>query len=109
MQVNLYKNKNVLVAICNAIGKDSELVNKIIEARNLELKDGDDLLDEVVFTVNGVELDFNNFIDSFATDWNNQVEKCAIELINQRYNGLLDSIYNIQEELDYQKEKIKME
>lgn len=107
MKVNLYKNKNVLVAICNAIGKDSELVNKIIEARNLELKDGADLLDEVVFTVNGVELDFNNFINSFATDWNKQVEKCAIELINQKYNGLLDSIYNIQEELDYQKDRIE--
>ena len=109
MKVNLYKNKNVLIAICNAIGKDSELVNKIIEARNLELKDGNDLLDEVVFTVNGVELDFNNFINSFATDWNKQVEKCAIELINQKYNGLLDSIYKIQEELDYQKEKITMD
>ena len=107
MQVNLYKNRNVFVAICNAIGKDSELVNKIIEARNLELKDGDDLLDEIVFTVNGVELDFNNFINGFATEWNKQVEKCAIELVNQKYNGLLDSIYNIQEELDYQKDRIE--
>ena len=107
MKVNLYKNKNALIAICNAIGKDSELVNKIIEARNLELKDGDDLLDEVVFTVNEVELDFNNFINSFAAEWNKQVEKCALEILEQKYNGLLDSIHNIQNELNCQKEKIE--
>ena len=108
MKVNLYKNKNVFVAICNAIGKNSELIDKIIEARNPELKDGADFLDEVVFTVNGIELDFNNFINGFATEWNKQVEECALEILEQKYNGLLDSIHNIQNELDYQREKIEI-
>ena len=107
MKVNLYKNRNVFVAVCNAIGKEHDLVNKIIEARDPDLKDGADAIDEIVFTVNGIELDFNNFINGFATEWNKQVEKCAIELVNQKYNGLLDSIYNIQEELDYQKDRIE--
>jgi hypothetical protein len=107
MKVNLYKNRNVFVAVCNAIGKEHDLVNKIIEARDPDLKDGADAIDEIVFTVNGIELDFNNFINGFATEWNKQVEKCAIELINQKYNGLLDSIYSIQEELDYQKDRIE--
>ena len=107
MKVNLYKNRRVFVAVCNAIGKELNLIDKIIEARNPELKDGADSLDEIVFTVNGVELNFNNFINSFAAEWNKQVEKCAIELVNQKYNGLLDSIHSIQEELDYQKEKIE--
>lgn len=107
MKVNLYKNRNVFVSVCNAIGKEHDLVNKIIEARDPDLKDGADAIDEIVFTVNGIELDFNNFINNFAAEWNKQVEKCAIELINQKYNGLLDSIYNIQEELDYQKDRIE--
>ena len=54
MKVNLYKESNVKVAILNTISSDPTLIQRIIDARNPELKDGNDPCEDVVFTINGI-------------------------------------------------------
>ena len=106
MKVNLYKNNNVKVAIFNAIGNNVDLTKQFLDARDLNLKDEDGApLDEVVFTINGIELDFNNFINSFAEQWNSIVEKRALEIVQEKYEALLSPVHEILEEIEYQKNK----
>ena len=81
MKVNLYKESNVKVAILNTISSDPTLIQRIINARNPELKDGNDPCEEVVFTINGIEVDFNNFIDTFSKQYNKTVELRANEIL----------------------------
>ena len=107
MKVNLYKNNNVKVAIFNAIGNNVDLTKQFLDARDLNLKDEDGApLDEVVFTVNGIELDFNNFINSFATQWNSLVEARALEIIKEKYQRIEEATMEIIEELENKRDYV---
>lgn len=107
MKVNLYKNNNIKVAIFNTIGNNVDLTKAFLHARNPEFKDENgEPLDEVVFTVNGIELDFNNFINSFAEQWNSVTEKRALEIIEEKYSDIERAANEILEEIDYQKRKV---
>lgn len=106
MKVNLYRNNNAKVAILNAIGNNIDLTKAFIDARNPEFKDENgEPLDEVVFTVNGVELDFNDFVNSFATQWNSLIEQRALEIVQEKYEALLNPVHEILEEIEYQKNR----
>ena len=106
MKVNLYRNNNAKVAILNTIGNNVELTKQFIEARNPEFKDENgEPLDEIVFTINGVELDFNNFVNSFADQWNSLIEQRALEIVQEKYEALLNPVHEILEEIEYQKNK----
>lgn len=107
MKVNLYKNNNVKVAIFNAIGNNVDLTKQFLDARDLNLKDEDGApLDEVVFTINGIELDFNNFINSFATQWNSLVEARALEIIKEKYQRIEEATMEIIEELENKRDYV---
>lgn len=106
MKINIYQNSNVMTAICEAIGDNHILIKDIMAARDPNAKENNFALDEVVFTVNGIELDFNNFINRYVTAWNKQVETYALTILKEKYGNLLNSINEIQEELDYQKDNI---
>lgn len=106
MKVNLYRNNNAKVAILNAIGNNVDLTKQFIDARNPELRDENgEPLDEIVFTINGVELDFNEFVNSFAEQWNSVVEKRALEIVQEKYEALLYPVHEILEEIEHQKNK----
>lgn len=107
MKVNLYKESNVKVAIFNTISSDPTLIQRIINARNPELKDGNDPCEDVVFTINGIEVDFNNFIDTFSKQYNKIVELRANEILKEKYDRLMEPLMEIQEELEYQRDAIR--
>lgn len=107
MKVNLYKNNNVKVAIFNAIGNNVDLTKQFLDARDPDLKDENGApLDEVIFTVNGIELDFNNFINSFATQWNSLVEARALEIIKEKYQRIEEATIEIIEELENKRDYV---
>lgn len=107
MKVNLYKESNVKVAILNTISSDPTLIQRIIDARNPELKDDNDPCEDVVFTINGIEVDFNNFIDTFSKQYNKIVELRANEILKEKYDKLIEPLVEIQEELEYQRDTIR--
>lgn len=107
MKVNLYKNNNVKVAIFNAIGNNVDLTKQFLEARDPNLKDDSGApLDEVIFTVNGIELDFNNFINSFAEQWNSLVEARALEILKEKYQRIEEATIEIIEELENKRDYV---
>ena len=101
MKVNLYKESNVKVAIFNTIGNNVDITKKFLDARNPDLKDEAGApLDEIVFTINGVELDFNDFINNFAKQWNSLVETRALEIVKEKYQRLEEATIEIIQELE---------
>lgn len=107
MKVNLYKNNNVKIAILNTIGNNVDLTKQFLAARDPNLKDESGTpLDEVVFTINGVELDFNNFISSFATQWNGLVEARALEIIKEKYQRIEEATIEIIQELENKRDYV---
>lgn len=107
MKVNLYKNTNVQVAIFNAIGNNVDLTKQFLDARDPNLKDEDGTsLDDVVFTINGIELDFTNFINSFAKQWNSLVEAKALEIIKEKYQRIEEATMEIIEELENKRDYV---
>lgn len=103
MKVKLNKENNVKIAVIAAIENDLDLLKKVIDSR----KEDSEGYDDIVFSINGVELNFNNFINNFAKEWNQIVETRAIEILNEKYENLLRPIMDIQEELDIQKRIIE--
>lgn len=107
MKVNLYKNNNVKVAIFNTIGNNVDITKQFLDARDPNLKDENGApLDEVIFTVNGIELDFNNFINNFAEQWNSLVEARALEILKEKYQRIEEATIEIIEELENKRDYV---
>lgn len=107
MKVNLYRDSNVRTAIFRAISADPNLIVRIMEARNPELEEKGDPCEDVVFTINGIEVDFNNFVDGFANEYNKLIDLEVNKRLQEKYRNLIDSIEEIQEELEFQKNTIR--
>ena len=78
-------------------------VDRLIDVTAVIIEDAKEKDEEAI---NGIELDFKDFIDSFAERWNRLVELKALKILEEKYNSMLKSIYDIQEELEYQHNKI---
>ena len=84
--------------ICTAIGSDHDLIDK--------MKTNPDGSYPVKFEVGGVELDFSKVANRVDEQISEMVKKKAESLLNERYNSLLGEIYDIQERLENQKNKL---
>lgn len=87
--------------ICVAMGKDISLIDK--------MQKNEDGSYPVVFSVGGVELDFSKVAKRIDDQISELVTSKAQKLLDERYEGLLKDIYDIQERIENQKERFKYE
>lgn len=85
--------------ISMAIDNDKKLIDK--------MKYNDDGTLSIIFSVGGVELDFNKVVDVIEENLDNFVSKKALALLLNKYDGLIEEISTIQKLLENQREKIK--
>lgn len=105
MKVNFSKNKNINFAFLKSIDGDLDLVSQILDARDPELKDDEgNPCDDVIFKVNGIEVDFNNFVNAFVDHLDKLVELSALELLQEKYEKIMTPLQEIQEELEEQRD-----
>lgn len=92
-------NSMEMWVICAAIGSNRDLIDK--------MKKNKDGSYPVVFSVGGVELDFNMVTKRIKEQLDEFVAEKAMTLLIKRYDGLLDDISDIQERLSNHKEMFK--
>lgn len=95
-------NKNVMWAVCHAVDGASETKQIIKNSKTDNPKSYD-----IIFTVNGVELDFEKIINTLVEQYSMQVEKTAKKLLKDRFSSIIDDIDDIQERIDAQKDIFK--
>lgn len=92
--------------VTTAIGKNHKLID--------EMQKNEDGSYPVIFSVGGVELDFHRVaerieqeVDRIENSINERAMEKAKELLNEKYDGLIEEIMEIQEKIETQKEKFK--
>ena len=95
-------NKNVMWAVCHAVNSisDTSKITKNSKTDNPKSYD-------IIFTVNGVELNFEKIINTLVEQYSMQVEKTAKKLLKDRFSSIIDDIDDIQERIDAQKDIFK--
>ena len=88
-----------LWVICSAIGDDHDKVK--------QMQKNEDGTYPIKFSVGGVELDFNKVIKRLDEDLDRLVERKAQKLVDLRYEDLIGDIRDIQERLEYHKDRLK--
>lgn len=85
--------------VCTAIGKEHNLIDK--------MKKNEDGSYPLVFSVGGVELDFDNIAKRINESFSEAVTKKAKELLVEKYGDLFDALNDIQERIESQKDLFK--
>lgn len=85
--------------VCTAIGADHDLIDK--------MQKNEDGSYPVVFTVGGVELNFDNVAKRIEECFDDAVAKKAQELLDEKYDSLIGEIYDMQERIKEHKQKFK--
>lgn len=85
--------------VCTAVGKDHHLIEK--------MKKDEDGNYPVFFSVGGVELNFDNVAKRIEECFADAVTKKAQELLDEKYDDLLNEIDDMKERVKEQKEKFK--
>ena len=98
IDITSIENKKVMWAVCHAVNDISGTKEIMKHSKTDNPKSYD-----IVFTVNGVELDFQKVINTLIEQYNMQVEKSAKKLLKDRFSSIIDDIDDIQERIDNQK------
>lgn len=98
MQIDITKNNVVLWAFCEAIGKERNLIKTVQDNSSTENPKSYD----VVFTVNGVELDFERVLNQLLSCYNKDVENKAKKLLTQKYENLISEMEEITDRINSQ-------
>ena len=98
IDITSMENKNVMWAVCHAVDGDGQTTQIMKNSKTDNPKSYD-----IVFTVNGVELDFQKIINTLVEQYNIQVEKSAKKLLKDRFSSIIDDLDDIQERIDNQK------
>ena len=101
IDITSMENKNVMWAVCHAVENPLDDITKI--QNNSKTKHPYPKSYDIVFTVNGVELDFQKIINTLVEQYNIQVEKSAKKLLKDRFSSIIDDLDDIQERVDNQK------
>ena len=91
MKINLKENNLAIWIICESIGKEYDLINKFNNSNGLE--------HDIVLTVDGVELNFLNFINSINKNYNEVVKKAARKMYTEQIDSRSDEIANELDEI----------
>lgn len=84
--------------ICTAIGEKHDLIDK--------MKKNEDGSYPVVFSVGGIELDFNRVAKRVEDQISELVRNRAEALLDEKYGSLIGEIMDIQERIKDQKESL---
>ena len=98
MQIDITKNNVVLWAFCEAIKKERELIKTVQDNSSTENPKSYD----VVFTVNGVELNFERVLNQLLSCYNKDVEEKAKKLLTKKYEDLILEMEEITERINSQ-------
>ena len=82
--------------VCTAIGKEHDLIDK--------MKKSEDGSYPLVFSVGGVELNFDNIAKRINESFSEMVNKRAKELLAEKYGDLCEALNDIQERIESQKD-----
>lgn len=74
-----------------------KVVNELAEENKKKKSNG---IYDIVFTVDGIEMDLKWFMKRWQENVNRFVEEAAKELVNDKLNELLNSIDELREEVD---------
>ena len=84
--------------VCAALGENSKLLDK--------MKKNEDGSYPVVFSVGGVELDFNRFCKRLDEATQELAIEKAKELVDEKYGTVFDELEDIRERLEHQKKEL---
>lgn len=96
MKINFYKNTLAMHIVCMAIGENSSLTEQLDYSNN-----GDH---DIVFTVDGVELDFSNVIKDIDDMFEQAVKEQAGKMYLEKFN---DTSEKINSELQLIRERLE--
>lgn len=85
--------------VCEAIGADRHLIKK--------MEMNEDGSYPVFFSVGGVELNFDNVVKRIEASFSDAVTKKAQELLDAKFNDLIDELYDIQSRVKERKDLFK--
>lgn len=91
MIVDLKENKLAMWAVCEAIGSQHELIDKM---ESIETE-GEKILKEIKFIVGGVELNFLNVIKAIDNNVMFMINKKATELIEEKFDGIINTLEDV--------------
>ena len=84
--------------VCEAIGKNHDLIDK--------MQKNEDGSYTVVFTVGGIELDFNRLCERIDKATQELALEKAKEIVDGKYSDLINELYDIQERIEQQKKEL---
>ena len=85
--------------VCEAVAGDFDLIDK--------MKKNEDGTYPIFFSVGGVELDFDNVVKNIEKSFDLAVQNKAQELLNEKYDGLINELADMQERIEKQKQRFK--
>lgn len=86
MKINFQKNTLAMHIVCMAIGENSKLTEQLDYSNN-----GDH---DIIFTVDGVELDFSNVIKDIDEMFEQAVKEQAGKMYLEKFNDASEKISN---------------
>ena len=95
MKVNIMENSMAMRIICESVKGELNLIDQMDHTQQG--------VHEIKFTVDGVELNFVNFIDSIEKLWDEAVMRCAGKMLLEKSDSRIEEIetelYEIAERL----------
>ena len=85
--------------VCTAVGKDHDLIEKMTKDENGNYP--------VFFSVGGVELNFDNVAKRIEECFSDAVTKKAQELLNEKFNDLIDELCDMTDRVKERKDLFK--
>ena len=106
--------EKVLELLSKSLNCVYELIDNISRDNNFMILDQQQKLLGLIKEINEInaseefnnELDFNNFINSFAKQWNSLVEAKALEIIKEKYQRIEEATMEIIEELENKRDYV---
>lgn len=93
MLVDLRNNELAMWVVCEAVGAQRELIDK------MESIEGEGIIKDIKFTVGGVELNFLNVIEAISNNFDAAVNKRAQKLIKNKFDNLIETIDDIKDDV----------
>lgn len=100
MIIDLKDNKQAMQIICMAIGKEHDLISKM---ENVDIPNKDSkchCYKEVILTVGGIELNFENVVRRINENFNRAVNERAESLINMKFENIKIALDELEESIN---------
>lgn len=93
------RNDMAMFLITSAIGKERWKIN--------DMRRNEDGTVDVKLTVGGVSIDFGKFVQRLSESYNKTLSTASAELLMSKFSGIIDTITDIQERIEANKQMFK--